>query len=112
MPHLEKFSENALKVSSSWNRIWDRVGSDDEEASEWRGFRAGVDLRLGAIDMTNVNNREGEKEWQSEKSQAVSKYIKYIEKKSICMENAWTCDMQKKMHHGLNPIQTYQHTNI
>ena len=50
-----KFSENALKASSSRNRIWDRVGLDDEEAPEWRGFWAGVDLRLGAIDTTNVN---------------------------------------------------------
>ena len=64
------------------------MGLDEEEAPKRRGFRAGVDLRLFAIDTTNVNNREGEKEWQSEKSQAVSKYIKYIEKKSICMENA------------------------
>ena len=71
MPRLEKFSENALKASSSWNRIWDKVGSDEEEAPEWRGFQAGVDLRLGAIDSTNVNNREGEKERQSEKSQAI-----------------------------------------
>ena len=31
-----------------------------------------MDLRLGAIDTTNVNNREGEKERQSEKSQTFS----------------------------------------
>ena len=55
MPCLEKFSKNALKASSSRNQIWDRVGSKDEEAQEWRGFQAGVDLRLGAIDMTNIN---------------------------------------------------------
>ena len=24
-------------------------------------------------------------------------------------ENAWTYDMQQNKHHGLNPIQTYQH---
>ena len=55
MPRLEKFSENALKTSSSRNRIWDRVGSNEEEAPEWKGFRAGVDLCWGAIDTTNVN---------------------------------------------------------
>ena len=55
MPRLEKFSENALKASSSRNRIVEREGSIDEEAPERRGFRAGVDLRLGAIDTTNVN---------------------------------------------------------
>ena len=55
MPHLEKFSKNALKASSSRNQIVEGEGSIDEEASERRGFRAGVDLRLGAIDTTNVN---------------------------------------------------------
>ena len=55
MPCLEKFSENALKASSSRNQIVEEKGSIDEEASERRGFRAGVDLRLGAIDTTNVN---------------------------------------------------------
>ena len=59
MPCLEKFSENALKASSSWNRIWESVGSEDEEAPEWKEFRAGVDLRLGAIDTTNVNRKSG-----------------------------------------------------
>ena len=59
MPRLEKFSENALKASSSRNRIVEGEGSIDEEASERRGFRAGVDLRLGAIDMTNVNRFRG-----------------------------------------------------
>ena len=55
MPHLEKFSENALKASSSRNQIVEGKGSVDEEAPERRGFRAGVDLCLGAIDTTNVN---------------------------------------------------------
>ena len=55
MPCLEKFSENALKASSSWNWILDQVGSDEEEAPEQRGFRARVDLCLGAIDTTNIN---------------------------------------------------------
>ena len=55
MPHLEKFSENALKASLSQNRTVEGKGSKDEEAPERRGFRAGVDLRLGAIDTTNVN---------------------------------------------------------
>ena len=55
MPRLEKFSENALKESSSRNRTLEGEGSVDEEAPERRGFRAGVDLCLGAIDTTNVN---------------------------------------------------------
>ena len=55
MPRLEKLSENALKASSSRNRIVEGEGSEDEEAPERRGFQAGVDLRLGAIDTSNVN---------------------------------------------------------
>ena len=59
MPLLEKFFENALKASSSWNQTVEGEGSVDEEAPERRGFRAGVDLRLGAIDMTNINRFRG-----------------------------------------------------
>ena len=55
MPHLEKFSENALMASSSWNRTVEGEGSEDEEAPKRRRFWARVDLRLGAIDTTNVN---------------------------------------------------------
>ena len=55
MPHLEKFSENALKVSLSRNRTVEGEGSENEEAPERKGFRVGVDLRLGVINTTNVN---------------------------------------------------------
>ena len=55
MSLLEKFSENALKASSSRNRVLEGEGLEDEEAPERRGLRAGVDLRLSAIDTTNVN---------------------------------------------------------
>ena len=72
MPHLEKFSENALKASSSRSQIVEEEGSEDEEAPEQKGFWAGVDLRLGTIDTTNVNRFRGRrKEEQSEKFQAV-----------------------------------------
>ena len=72
MPHLEKFSENALKASSSRSQIVEEEGSEDEEAPEQKGFWAGVDLRLGAIDTTNVNRFRGRrKEEESEKFQAV-----------------------------------------
>ena len=111
MPRLEKFSENALKASSSRNRIWDKVGSDDEEALERRGFRVGVDLCFGAIDMTNVNRKRGRERNTIRKVPSNFKYNKYIEKEYVSMGNAWTCDMQKKLRHGLSPIQTYHHTN-
>ena len=55
MPRLEKFSKNALKASSSRNRTLEGEGSEDEEAPERRGFRAGVDLCLVAINPTNIN---------------------------------------------------------
>ena len=66
---LEKFSENALKTSSSRNRTLEGEGSEDEEAPERRWFQAGVDLRLGVIDTTNVKKKiEGEKEKNNQKS--------------------------------------------
>ena len=78
MPRLEKFSENALKASSLRNWTVEGEGLVDEEALERRGFRAGVDLRLGAIDTTNVNRFRGRRrEEQSEKSQAIQIYQIY-----------------------------------
>ena len=78
MTCLEKFSENALKASSSWNRTLEGEGSVEEEAPELRGFRVRVDLRLGAIDTTNVNRFRGRRrEEQSEKSQANQIYQLY-----------------------------------
>ena len=43
--------------------------------------------------------------------QAASNIPSILKRKYICMGNAWTCDMQNKLHHGLSPIQIYQHTN-
>ena len=81
MPCLEKFSENALKASSSRNWTVEGEGSVDEEALEQRGFRARLDLRLGAMDTTNVNKFRGRRrEEQSEKSQAIQIYQIYEKK--------------------------------
>ena len=52
--------------------------SKDEEVLERRGFRAGVDLHLGAIDMTNVNRK---RERDNQKSPKQFKYNRYIEKR-------------------------------
>ena len=68
MPRLEKFSENALKASSSWNQMLEGEGSVDEEAPEWKGFRAEVDLRLGAIDTINVNRKRMRERKNNQKS--------------------------------------------
>ena len=78
MPHLEKFSKNALKASSSRNRTVEGEGLVDEEAPKQRGFRAGVDVRLGAIDTTNVNKFKGRRrEEQSKESYIVQIYHIY-----------------------------------
>ena len=61
MPRLERFSKDALKALSSRNQMLEGEGSEDEEAPERRGFRAGMDLSLGAIDTTNVNRNRGRK---------------------------------------------------
>ena len=110
MPRLEKFSENALKASSSQNRTLEGEGSEDEEAPERRGFRAGVDLRLGAIGTTNVNrNKWRKREEQSKKSQATSIISNILKRRYVCIGNAWTCDMQKKCIMGSTqskPIST------
>ena len=98
MPHLEKFSENALKASSSRNQTVDGEGSVDEEAPKWRGFRAGVDLRLGAIDTTNVNRFRGRrKEEQSEKSQTIQIYQIYGKESMYAweMHEHVTCKVKK-----------------
>ena len=68
MPRLEKFSKNALKASSSRNRTLEGEGSEDEEAPKRRGFRARVNLCLGAIDTTNVNRKRGRKRKDNQKS--------------------------------------------
>ena len=89
IPRLEKFSKNALKASSSWNQTLEGEGSEDEEAPERRGFQAGVDLRLGTIDTTNVNKKKREKKKrQSEKSQATSIISNILRKRYVCMGNA------------------------
>ena len=88
MPHLEKFSKNALEASSSRNRTLEGEGSVDEEAPKRRGVQAGVDLRLGAIDMTNINKFRGRKREQPEKSQAISITSNIVKIRYVCMGNA------------------------
>ena len=110
-PCLEKFSKNALWASSSRNRRERGVESEDEEAPEWRRFRAGVDLCLGAIDTTNVNRKRGRERKTIRKVPSNSNITSILKREYVCMGNAWTCDMQKKLRHGLSPIQTYQRTN-
>ena len=119
MPHLEKFCENALKASSSRNQTLAGEGSIDEEGSERRGFQAGVDLRLGAIDTTNINRFRGRKQKeQSENSQAIQIYQIYGKESAYVwkMHEHLTCKIKSIM--GLtqsNPTSTqayYTHLNV
>ena len=76
-------------ASSSQNQRKRGAESEDEEALERRGFRAGVDLRLGAIDTTNVNRkREREKEKTIRKVSSKSNITNILKRKYICMGNA------------------------
>ena len=81
MPRLEKFSKNALKESSSWNRTLKGEGLEDEEAPEQRRFQVRMDLRLSAIDTTNVNRNRGRERKTIKKDPSNINNIKYIEKK-------------------------------
>ena len=52
MPRHEKFSKKSDLAFSSRNLTKERVGLEgieEEDAVEWKGFRDGVDLRLGAM---------------------------------------------------------------
>ena len=113
VPRLEKFSENALKASSSRNRTLEGEGSVEEEAPERRGFQARVDLRLDAIDMTNVNKFRGKRrEEQSEKSQAIQIYQIYEKRVRMhgkCM-NMWHANKKKSSWAQPNSIlPTHKH---
>ena len=89
MPHREKFFKKTLQASSSQNQICEGVGLEEVDAPEQRGFWDEVDLRLGAIDTTNVNEKRGRKrERQLEKSQAVQIYQNILKKEYVCMGNA------------------------
>ena len=62
-------------------------GLVEEEASERRGFRAGVDLRLSTIVTTNINRFTGRRrEEQSEKSQAIQIYQIYEKESTYAWE--------------------------
>ena len=111
-PHWETFFEKSFQASSSRNRIKEGVGSEDEvEALKHKGLWDRADLRFGTIDMTNVNKRENGKKETTRKAPNNSNITSILKREYTYMGNAWTCDMQKKLHHGLNPIQTYQYTS-
>ena len=68
MPHLEKFFEKSWRALSSRNLTWSGVESE-EDALERRGFRDGVDLRLGAMRRLSQREREREREREIERKE-------------------------------------------
>ena len=62
--------------------------SEDEEAPERRGFRAGVDLRLGVIDTTNVNRKRGRERKTIRKFPINSNITSILKREYVCMRNA------------------------
>ena len=51
MPHLEKFSEKSCRALSSQKQTEKGVGLEEVDALERRGFRDGVDLHLGVVEV-------------------------------------------------------------
>ena len=96
------------------------VGLEEDNASEQRGFRDGADLRLGAIDTTNVNReRERGRKGDNQKSpKTVQIYQDILKKEYVCvkMYKHMTCKVKSIM--GLaqsNPTSTqayYTHLNV
>ena len=74
-------------ASSSRNRRESGAESEDEEAPERRGFRAGVDLRLGVIDMTNVNRKKGRERKTIRKVPSNSNITSILKREYVCMGN-------------------------
>ena len=104
MPRFEKFSEKSWRAFSSWNQTEIGLGSEDD-ALERKGFWDRADLCLGAM----CRLRERERDRQTDKKAPINSYTKKREKNGMY---AWSCDVQQEYHHGLNPIQTYQHTRF
>ena len=67
------------------------VELEDKEALEWRRFRAGVDVRLGAIETSNVNKQRGRERETIRKVPSGFKYQEYwkeVHMHGKCM-NMW-----------------------
>ena len=50
MPCIQTFSEKSFQTPSSQNRTEEGVRSEEEDATERKGFQDEVDLCLGAIE--------------------------------------------------------------
>ena len=108
MPHFWKFSKKSFQAFSSRNRTWGRgiVWEEVEELEPWRGFWPEVDLH--ALSATH-DLSEREKEREREREIETQSQPEIGMKGYVCM-NMWCAKF--KLHHGWNPIETYQHTFI
>ena len=110
MPHQEKFSEKSIRAFSSRNRMWEGVESE-VDAPERKGFRDGVDFRLGAIEQLP---KERERERHAEKHQTV--YYQMIGKKFCTyvwkMHEHVACNIKSIMSSAQSIPTSTQHFNI
>ena len=67
---------------------------------------------MGAIDTTNINRFRGRRKEEQSESPKQFKYIKYEKKSTYAWEMYKHVTCKMKRHHGLSPIQSYQHTSI
>ena len=74
------------------------MGSEEEEPKPWRWFWLGV--ALGAVRSLCERERERNKITTINRNERIRMH-------EICM-NMWRAKF--KLHHGWNPIETYQHT--
>ena len=70
------------------SRTEEGEGSEDEESPERRGFRAGVDLHLSAIDTTNINKKRRRERKDNQKSPKQSNISSILKREYICIGNA------------------------
>ena len=99
MPRLEKFSKKSWWAFSSRNLTWREGmrGSEEEDDQEWKGFRVGVDLCLGAMCSLFEKERGRRQNTQSQES------TKREKKRYIRMKYAWTCDVLKIIASWVQP---------
>ena len=105
---LAKFSKKSWWAFLSHYLMWRGVESEDDPPKQ-RGFQDGVDLRLDAMHRLSERERERERQAKKQQSTVIPKEWKEGTYAWIINDHV-TCN--KKKHHGLSPIQTYQHTTL
>ena len=78
-------NDSAFRMNTSSRKVLrEGVGLEEDNVLEHKGFWDGANLRLGAIDTTNLNRRRGERKKDIQKS---SKTIQIMHEHVICKRN-------------------------